>query len=58
MQGLPNLLFDIVEFLQKQDLNLGKNIRDGQINFNFLAKASIFIKTLKRLQTFTFQKVF
>lgn len=58
MQGLPNLLCDIVEFLQKQDLNLSKNSSDGRINFNFLAKASIFIRTLKRLQTFAFQKVF
>lgn len=57
MQGLPNLLCDIVEFLQKQDLNLSKNGSDGQIIFDdFLPKASIFIKTLKRLQTF--HKVF
>lgn len=56
MQGLPNLLNEIVEFLKKQDLNLSKNSPDGRIIFNFLAKASIFIRTLKRLQTF--HKVF
>lgn len=32
MQGLPNLLCDIVDFLQKQDLNLSKNSPDGRIN--------------------------
>lgn len=32
MQGLPNLLNKIVEFLKKQDLNLSKNSPDGRIN--------------------------
>lgn len=32
MQGLPNLLNEIVEFLKKQNLNLSKNSPDGRIN--------------------------
>lgn len=35
MQELPNLLCEMVEFLQNQNLNLSKSSRDGRINSAF-----------------------